>query len=189
MDILQGLVPCFSSSSVLSGSIVSFLPIFSPFSGFPVAQLVKNLAATQETWVQSLGWEDPLEKEMAPHSSILAWRIPWTEEPGGLQFMGSQRVGHNRERLTHTLKQKQKTKLEFFWNFQSLKILGFQLRNIALIISQQCDIGFPHLCIFSTQPSTWDRVGVNMYSWNKCFSLYCPVQFSLQYIMLKLVTN
>ena len=47
----------------------------------------------RETWVQSLGWEDPLEKEMATHSSILAWRIPWTEEPGGLQSMGSQRVG------------------------------------------------------------------------------------------------
>ena len=54
-----------------------------------VAQMVKNLPATQETWVQSLCWEDPLEKEMAPHSSILAWRIPWIEEPGGLLFMGS----------------------------------------------------------------------------------------------------
>ena len=50
----------------------------------------------QETQVQSLGWEDPLEKEMASHSSILAWRIPWTEEPGGPQSMGSQRVGHDR---------------------------------------------------------------------------------------------
>jgi len=49
----------------------------------------------QETRVQSLGWEDPLEKEMATHSSILAWKISWTEEPGGLQFMGSQRVGHD----------------------------------------------------------------------------------------------
>jgi len=48
-----------------------------------------------ETWVQSLGWEDPLEKAMAPHSSILAWKIPWTEEPGGLQCMGLQRVGHD----------------------------------------------------------------------------------------------
>ena len=48
---------------------------------------------TQETWVQSLGWGEPLEKEMATHSSILAWEIPWTEEPGGLQSMGSQRVG------------------------------------------------------------------------------------------------
>ena len=49
-----------------------------------VAQMVKNLPATQETWVQSLGWEDPLEKGMATHSNILAWRTPWTEEPGGL---------------------------------------------------------------------------------------------------------
>ena len=49
----------------------------------------------QETWVQSLGWKDPLEKEMAPYSSILAWKIPWTEESGGLQSMGSQRVGHD----------------------------------------------------------------------------------------------
>ena len=51
----------------------------------------------QETWVRSLGWEDPLEKEKATHSSILAWRIPWTEEPGGLQSMRLQRVGHNSE--------------------------------------------------------------------------------------------
>ena len=55
-----------------------------------VAQLVKNLPAMQETWVQFLGWEDPLEKEMATHSSILAWRIPWTEESSRLQSMGSQ---------------------------------------------------------------------------------------------------
>ena len=54
------------------------------------AQLEKNLPAMQETWVRFLGWEDPLEKEMAIHSSILAWRIPWTEEPGGLQSTGSQ---------------------------------------------------------------------------------------------------
>ena len=60
-----------------------------------VAQRVKNLPAVQETWVQSLGPEDPLEKERATHSSILAWEIPWTEEPGGLQLMGSQRVGYN----------------------------------------------------------------------------------------------
>ena len=60
-----------------------------------VAQRVKNLPATQEPQVQSLGWDDPLEKEMAIHSSILAQRIPWTEEPGRLQSMGAQRVGHN----------------------------------------------------------------------------------------------
>ena len=60
-----------------------------------IAQLVKNLPAMQETWVRFLGWEDPLEKEMAIHSSILAWKIPWTEQAGGLQSMGSQRVGHD----------------------------------------------------------------------------------------------
>ena len=60
-----------------------------------VAQSVKNLPAVQETWVRSLGWEDPLEKEMATHSSILAWKISWTEEPGGLQSMRSQRDGHD----------------------------------------------------------------------------------------------
>ena len=59
---------------------------------FLVVQMVKNLPAMWETWVRSLGQEDPLEKEMATHSSTLAWRIPWTEEPGGLQSMGSQRV-------------------------------------------------------------------------------------------------
>ena len=57
--------------------------------------MVKRLSAMRETWVWSLGWEDPLEKEMAAHSSILAWKIPWTEEPGRLQSMGSQRVGHD----------------------------------------------------------------------------------------------
>ena len=56
-----------------------------------VAQSVKNLPAVQETWVRSMGWEDPLQKEMATHSSILAWEIPWTEEPGRLQFMGPQK--------------------------------------------------------------------------------------------------
>ena len=60
-----------------------------------VAQAVKNLPAMQETQVQSLGWADPLEEGMATHSSILAWRIPWTEEPGELQSMGLQRVRHD----------------------------------------------------------------------------------------------
>ena len=64
------------------------------FLGFPVAQLVKNLPAMWETWVRSLGWEDSLEEGMATHSSILAWRIPWTEELGGLQSTESQRIRH-----------------------------------------------------------------------------------------------
>ena len=60
-----------------------------------MAQVVKNLPAMQETLVQSLGWEQTLEMEMATHSSILAWRIPWMEEPGRLQSIGLQRVGHD----------------------------------------------------------------------------------------------
>ena len=60
-----------------------------------VAQMVKHLPTIQETWVQYLGQEDLLEKEMATHSSLHAWKIPWMEEPGGLQSMGSQRVGHD----------------------------------------------------------------------------------------------
>ena len=60
-----------------------------------MAQMVKNLPAMQETWVQSLDWEDPLEKGMATHPSILAWRIPWTKKAARLQPMGSQRVRHN----------------------------------------------------------------------------------------------
>ena len=67
-----------------------------------VVQMVKNLPAMQESWVQSLGRKEPLEKGMATHSSILAWEIPWTEEPGGLQSRGSQRVGHDWENDTHT---------------------------------------------------------------------------------------
>ena len=68
----------------------TFLPLVSL-----VAQMVKSLSAVQETQVRSLGWEDPLEKEMTPHSSILAWKIPWMEEPGRLQSLGWQRVGHD----------------------------------------------------------------------------------------------
>ena len=64
-----------------------------------VAQMVKNLSAMLETWVPSLGWEDPLKKGMATHSSILAWEIPWTEQPGGLLSMGLQESGTT-EQLT-----------------------------------------------------------------------------------------
>ena len=60
-----------------------------------MAQMVKRLPTMQETWIRSLGQEDPLEKEVAIHSSTLAWKIPWMEEPGRLQSMGSQRVGHD----------------------------------------------------------------------------------------------
>ena len=72
-----------------------------------VAQMIKNFPAVQEICVRSLGWEDSLEKEMATHSSILAWRSPWTEEPGGLQSRGSQGVGH--DLTTNTFTQMQTT--------------------------------------------------------------------------------
>ena len=73
-------------------STESLLITFMPLS--LVAQMVEDPPIMQETWFPSLGREDPLEEEMATHSSILAWRIPWTEEPGGLQSTGMQRVGH-----------------------------------------------------------------------------------------------
>ena len=66
-----------------------------------VAQTVKHLSTMQETRVRALGWEDPLEKEMAIHSSAIAWKIPWTEEPGRPQSMGSQRIGHDHETSLH----------------------------------------------------------------------------------------
>ena len=83
-----------------------------------MAQTVKNLPTTQETQVQSLGWEDPLEKGMATHSSILAWRIPWTEEPGGLQSMGTQRVRYdsvtNTKHFFNLKKKSQKLPVNYF---------------------------------------------------------------------------
>ena len=93
---------CFSSRAQIAGLVGLFVfVIVLTFSYFHdvsfreaslVAQRLKRLPAMWEIWVRSLGWEDPLEKETATHSSILAWRIPWTEEPGRLQSMGSQRV-------------------------------------------------------------------------------------------------
>ena len=80
-------IPSFSSLSPLSLTQNMWASL--------VAQTVKNLPAMQETQVPSLGWEDPLEKEIATPSSILAWRIPWTENPGGLQSRGLQRLRHN----------------------------------------------------------------------------------------------
>ena len=74
---------------------VDYLSLLSPSWASLVAQMVKNLPAVQENQVRSLGQEDLLEKEMAPHSNILAWRIPWTEEPGSLQSMGLQKAGHD----------------------------------------------------------------------------------------------
>ena len=84
------------------------------------AQRVRNLPAMQETWVWSLGWQDPPENGMATHSSVLAWRIPWTEEPGDLQAMGSQRVRHGWVTHTHTHTH---THTEWQWRWQSIRVI------------------------------------------------------------------
>ena len=93
----------FDSLQIIFTQIVVLLPcqlvgrwgLFSSSKASLVAQMVKNLPAMQETWLRSLGREDPLEKEMTTHSSTLTWEIPWTEEPGGLPSMGLQRAGHD----------------------------------------------------------------------------------------------
>ena len=85
-DCLEGFLKMLRSGAFLPSFLLDSL----------VAQMVKNLPAVWGTWVQSLGQEDPLEEGMATHSSILAWRSPRTEEPGGLQCVGSQRIGHDR---------------------------------------------------------------------------------------------
>ena len=85
--------------------------------------MIKNLPAMPETQVQSLDWEDPLQKGVVTHSSILAWRIPWTEKPDGLQSMVSQRVGHDWATNTFTLKKKSKyIHLELAFNLQCFVI-------------------------------------------------------------------
>ena len=99
--MFYGYLPlCHSgySKSVVQGDLIRLITLLVHKGhswAFLVAPRVKNPPAMQETWVWSLGWEDPLEKGMATHSSILAWRIPWIQEPDGLQSMESQRVGHD----------------------------------------------------------------------------------------------
>ena len=84
----------FLDHVMLRPGLENFEHYFASFGASLIAQLVKNLPAMLETWVRSLDWEDPLEEGIATHSSILAWRIPWTEEPGRLQSLGLKRVGH-----------------------------------------------------------------------------------------------
>ena len=106
-ELLTWFEPLGSAMSQASAIIrlvpsSEFFSSVSQYCGLPwVAHMVKNLPAIQETWVRSLGQEDPLEKGIATHSSILAWRIPWTEEPGRLQSMGSQKESDTTERLNN----------------------------------------------------------------------------------------
>ena len=91
------VIACSSlqANDVNNLAICLFAVLYILFGASLVAQRVKRLPTLWETWVQTLGREDPLEKEMATHSSTLAWKIPWTEKLGRLQSMGSQRVGHD----------------------------------------------------------------------------------------------
>ena len=106
LSLLQGIFPTQDQtrvSCIVGGFFTNWAIREAPILWLPsylshiyslAAQRLKRLSAMWETWVRSLGWKDPLEKEMATHSSILAWRIPWTKEPGGLQSTGLQGVGH-----------------------------------------------------------------------------------------------
>ena len=136
---LTGLIPLLSKglSRVFSNTTIRNYQFFSAQSSFwptsYMAQMVKNLPAMQETWFRSLGWEDPLEKGMATHSSILAWRIPWTEEPGRLQSMGSQRVRHYC--VTNTFLAKSKHLLIFWLQSLSAVILEPKKRKSVTVYS------------------------------------------------------
>ena len=107
-------------------------PVSSLLWGFPDGSVVKNPPAKQEMWVRSLGWEDPLEKKMATHSSILAWEILWTEEPGGLQSIGSQKVGHDL-----VTKQQQQP---YFYFFSHLFINGTLNFKTKIVVQRQWEI-------------------------------------------------
>ena len=117
--------------------------------GFPGGSVVKNPPVKQETWVRSLGREDPLEKGMKTHSNILAWEIPWREEPGGLQSMGSQRVRHNWVTNTHTS----------VWTHMSFNLYTYLCTYIQINIEKDTDVCLcVRVCIslFTIAVSTFD---------------------------------
>ena len=112
-----------------------------------VTQMVENPPAMQETWVQSLGQRDPLEKGIATHSSILAWRIPWTKEPGGLQSMGSLRVGHNWVTYTYNQIVRTVTCELFLWIFFLYRVLWYGTMQTCLFSDLQI-----HNAAYSSSP-------------------------------------
>ena len=118
------------------------------------AQLVKNPPAMQETLVRSLGWEDPLEEGMATHSSILAWRIPWTEEPGGLQSMGWQRIRHDwATKHSSTELEKHLTLLCFLILFLFFRIRCHSLLNISFV--ERTSVGMIDHCSYKYLQLLW----------------------------------
>ena len=115
-----------------------------------VAQTVKCLSTMRETWVQSLGWEDPLEKEMTIHSSTIAWKIPWTEEPGRLQSMGSQRVRHDWA-----------TSLSFPWSHFVITFIGYSivLKILGTVLSWEKWLLVVIRCVISHEIKGWFLFG------------------------------
>ena len=131
----------FSASS--PALVIFVLVCFFVFLNMTIlVQTVKNQSVVWEALVQSLGREDPLEKEMATHSSLLAWRMPWTEEPGGLQSMGPQRVGHDWATNTFTF---------------VLRGVGSYLTEVLICISLLIFLSFLAMCMTSLEFSLFSR--------------------------------
>ena len=128
-----------------------FLKNYLSHQASQVALVVKSLPAMQETWVWSLGWEDPPEKGMETHSSILAWRIPWTEEPGGLQPMGSQTVRHDLV-AKHTQRRAQTVWSTILAVLRKSFVL---LRTQRSTFEQSSKLSLPHYCPF---PAPWNQI-------------------------------
>ena len=145
-------------------------------AGFPDGSAVKNLPAMQETRVRSLGWEDALEEGMAIHSSILAWRIPWTEEPGTLQSMESQRVGHNWRNGAHTHRLFA-TWMAFWWNVCS------NLLSVHFLITLWTWNSHPYFCL-SSSPPMGAVLSLPFPHCNHRFFLYPPIGQMVWWILL-----
>ena len=148
-------------------------------TGFPVGWAVKNsipLQETQETQVQSLSQEDPLEEDMATYSSTLTWRIPWTEEPGGLQSMGSQRLRHDWSDLAHTntkpvwgLRHRKKGLSELF----KQRAQGGCSECVNLLIdSSALFLSFPFIS-YLILDIQWERKRVSFLPWSKGDVFFC----------------
>ena len=129
LDHLDGPVEDGQQFSLSETNFIKYIPI--SMSSL-VAQMVKHLPTMPVTWVQSLGGEDPLEKEMATHSSTLAWKIPWTEEPGRLQSMGLQRVGHTKRLHFH---------FQTLYNFSCIINSRVRTWECALLSTLYCSQG------------------------------------------------
>ena len=133
-NLMRNFYPHFEDEETEAQKGLTDLPELTCWVRSPlVAQTVKNLPAMQETWVWSLGWEGPLEKGMATHFSILAWKISWTEEPGKLESMGSQRVGHNWSTKTITT-----CWVIWLQSSHSYSLITGKISNVTIITKEVC---------------------------------------------------